>query len=72
MLFETNYSYARLFTYATADNPVAAPLSKYDWGPVAADQTHGERMAMDSRTTFSISITSTNCRSAKAAGSARR
>ena len=41
LLFETNYTYARLFAYADASDPVSNPLSKYDWGPVAANQLTG-------------------------------
>ncbi|HWB87513.1 MAG TPA: TonB-dependent receptor [Bryobacteraceae bacterium] len=40
-LFDTNYSYARLFAYADASDPVSNPLSKYDWGPVAANMLGG-------------------------------
>jgi hypothetical protein len=52
LLIETNFAYARLFTYATADNPVGAPLSKYDWGPVAADQLTGSASAGQPNTVY--------------------
>jgi hypothetical protein len=37
VLFDVNYAFARAFTYQyTASDPVSNPLSRYDYGPVAA------------------------------------
>jgi hypothetical protein len=41
MLFDVNYAFARAFSYqAQASDPVANPLWRYDYGPVAAQPRH--------------------------------
>jgi outer membrane receptor protein involved in Fe transport len=41
LLFDVNYAFARAFSYQfQASDPVSNPLSRYDYGPVAAQPKH--------------------------------